>query len=101
MAAWITLDEAKDHLRVTDTNSDTDIARKVDQACSTIYIYMKAQADAGWLDGSVVPSGPVLSATYLLLTHLYENRGDDMKSDAAVWQAIQNMLVTSRDPALA
>lgn len=45
--------------------------------------------------------GDVKAATLLLLTHLYEHRGDDMRSDEATWKAIERLLARSRDPALA
>lgn len=44
---------------------------------------------------------PVQAAALVLLTHLYENRGNDQKPDADVWQAISNILIRYRDMALA
>lgn len=43
----------------------------------------------------------VQAATLLVLTHLFEKRGDDMTTDEALWDAIGRILVRSRDPALA
>jgi len=37
----------------------------------------------------------------LLLTHFYENRGQDQQADMAVWEAVGRLLVRYRDPALA
>ena len=43
----------------------------------------------------------VRAATLLMLTHLFEHRGDDMKADDAVWKAIERLLARSRHPAFA
>jgi len=43
----------------------------------------------------------VQAAALLMLTHLYEHRGEDMMADLSVWQAIERLLMRSRDPALA
>lgn len=44
----------------------------------------------------------VKSAIKLMLTHLWEHRGDDMKDhDDALWSAVKNLLIDLRDPALA
>jgi hypothetical protein len=52
-----------------------------------------------WDDASV--PGQVQSATLLMLAHLYEHRGDDQKTDEALWLAIERLLMRSRDPAFA
>jgi hypothetical protein len=44
---------------------------------------------------------PLQSATLLMLTRLYEHRGDDEKADEDCWLAIERLLIRSRDPALA
>lgn len=41
------------------------------------------------------------SAVLLTLTHVYENRGDDMRLDEHFWGAITRLLARQRDPALA
>lgn len=43
----------------------------------------------------------VQAAVLLMLTRLYEQRGDDEKADADCWAAIERLLMRSRDPALA
>jgi hypothetical protein len=44
----------------------------------------------------------VQAATLVMLSHLYEHRGDDMeKVDEALWEAMGRLLARSRDPALA
>lgn len=58
-----------------------------------------ATATVYW-DGTTAPA-PIQAAMLLLLTHLYEHRGDDMAADAAVWEAVANLCRRHRDPALA
>jgi len=168
--AYITLEDAKSHLRVTDDNSNADIQRKLTQAEAIIVDYLKSRAhltatitsssvanptvittDAahGFSNGDTVTiadhedstpdlngehvvsnvttltftvpvtvtvagtggialvewsedtvPGQVVSATLLMLSHLYEHR-DDQKSDEEVWSAIRRLLERSRDPAFA
>lgn len=44
----------------------------------------------------------IQSAVLLVLTHLYENRGDNLQQvDEALWEAIGRLLMRRRDPALA
>lgn len=62
-------------------------------------------AEAGTV-GSVVYSSATVpkaaqAATLLVLTHLYEHRGDDMAPDQNLWDAITRLLSMYRDPALA
>lgn len=52
-----------------------------------------------WTDATV--PFQVQSAILLVLTHLYERRGDDMAPDSALWEAVGRLLVRSRDPAVA
>lgn len=52
-----------------------------------------------WTDATV--PGRVQQSVLLMLTHLYEHRGDDMGGDASTWDAIERLLIRSRDPALA
>lgn len=97
--ALITLAQAKRHLYVDDDAHNTDILLKVDQASAIILNYLKSQADPTWTDATV--PGPVQAATLLMLTHLYEERGDNMASNAALWEAVANLCRRFRDPALA
>lgn len=52
-----------------------------------------------WTEATVPMS--VQAATLVMLTHLYEHRGDDPETDEALWQAIGRLLMRQRDPALA
>lgn len=53
----------------------------------------------GWTDITV--PGNVRAAILLVLTHLHENRGDDMRLDDAFWASMGRLLVRFRDPAVA
>jgi len=52
-------------------------------------------------DTSTVPK-EVQAAVLVMLTHLYENPGDNMQTvDETAWQAVERLLMRRRDPALA
>ena len=97
--ALVTLANAKIHLRITDTDHDADITLKLAQAELVITGYLKSQADPTWTDVTV--PADVQAAILLMLTHLYEHRGDEMKPDEDLWNAIARLLMRRRDPALA
>jgi len=171
VSALVTLEVAKDHLRVSDDAGDNDIQRKIEQASDIVVDYLKARAHKpavietssvasptvitteeahGYVTGETVtiedhedsaPSidgdhvvtvlssttfsipvavtvagtggtalvewstetvpGRVQTAILLVLTHLHEHRGDDMKSDEALWESIGRLLMRSREPAFA
>jgi hypothetical protein len=94
MAALINLQQAKDHLHITDEASNSDLNLKVDQASAIVVRYLKSLADAGWSTGAVPVPGNVSAATLLILGDLYEQRPVD-------WTAIERLLVSFRDPSLA
>lgn len=56
-------------------------------------------ATPAWTQGTV--PGAVQAATLLALSHLYENRGEAMRADADLWEALGRLLCRYRDPALA
>lgn len=102
-ATLVTLQQAKDHLRLTTAAldpGDVDVQLKLDQAEAIIRDYLKSRVGVTWVDETTVP-GPVSAAILLLLARLYEQRGDNEQADAACWQAIERLLVRFRDPALA
>jgi len=43
----------------------------------------------------------ICGAVLLMLTHLHDHRGEDMDTDANLWDAIGRLLTRFRDPALA
>jgi len=103
-AVLVTLQQAKDHLRITTPAldpGDTDIQAKLDQAEGIIRDYLKSRVDPLWVSPATAPA-PVQASILLLVGHLRENRGvADMKSDQALWDAIGRILARLRDPALA
>lgn len=109
-AVLVTFAQAKYQLGIPTTDiADADrealIQLKLDDAeglivqrCSSTAYW--APIAAAWTAGTV-PAG-VRSAILLLLTHLYEHRGDDdMAIDAPLWQAIDNLLALNKDPVIA
>ena len=104
MAALVSLEQAKAHLRVTSTDSDNDIQLKIEQASTLILercgstAYWRA-ITATWTDSTVPQS--VQAAVFLMVAHLYEHRGDDMNIDAALWMAIDRLIPMNRDPVIA
>ena len=101
--ALVTLSQAKDHLRVRDDDSNADIQLKAEQASATILDRCNSTAwwraiTTTWTDATVPAS--VQAAVLVLLSHLYEHRGDDMAADAALWEAIDRLIAMKKDPVL-
>jgi hypothetical protein len=92
----VSLADAKAHLRITDTAHDADITQKLETAQEAILAYEGLAADSTWTDLTVPRA--VKHAILLLLTHYYENRGEDLARDEAVWAAIGRLLALYRDP---
>ena len=98
MATFLTLDEAKQELRITDTAHDADVQAKLDEAEAAIIGYLAAQFDAAWT-AETVPK-EVRIAIKLKLNELYDyGRGDPTKN-AATAEAIRRTLTPLRDQAL-
>lgn len=99
----VTLETAKRHLQITDTDHDTDVQEKLTAASAIIRDYLKGKNDPTWTAADVPPV--IAAAVLLMLAHLYEHRGDEFgqanDNDDRVWSAIGNLLIRSRDPALA
>lgn len=102
--ALISLLQAKDHLRITDDDHNADIALKLSVAEQMILD--RCNTTAHWRaitptwTSATVPGG-VRNAIFLVLTHLYENRGDDMTVDADFWAAVDRVISLHRDPVIA
>jgi hypothetical protein len=107
-AILVTLVQAKDHLRITTLEGDAgdaDIQLKLDQAEALILgrcgstTHWRTIA-ATWTAETVPPS--ITAAILVLLTHLFEHRGDDMDQvDEALWLAVDRLVALHRDPVLA
>jgi len=93
-----TLAEAKTHLRIVDMASDADVQQKLDAAQEDIVAYCATAIEPTWT-ATTTPKA-IKHAVLLLLTHLYENRGDDLAPDEHVWLAIGRLLAMYRDPTL-
>lgn len=103
MSIVVTLQDAKDHLRITTPAGDpgdADLQQKTDAAEAIIQDYLKVDA----LD----PTDQVVKAAILLeLGELYRFRGDDIETlprapaDGYLTPAITSLLHRKRDPALA
>ncbi len=105
MASLVSLEMAKVHLGITDTNSDSDVQLKAEQA--TALVLERCNSTAYWRaitptwTADTVPQS-VQSAILLLLAHLEADRGDGgMASDSEVWTAINKRLAFNRDPVIA
>ena len=103
-APLISLDVAKWQLKITETDRDDEITHYAAQATDTILDYLKHGADPAWTVDTVPL--PVAAAIQVMLTHLWEDKGDEQKDTLATsaertWQRIDLMLARFRDPALA
>ena len=108
MAGLIDLATAKLHLRITDSDHDSDVQLKADQASAVVLDYV-VKGRSRWDDpligltaGDLDPN--VQAAMLDVLSALYEHRGDDYgvdNPDGALWEAITRRLARLRDPALA
>jgi hypothetical protein len=101
VATLITLQEAKSHLRVTGDDENADIEAKLQEACDLVLKHLNTGAVAGWSNGTVAVPGNVKAAVCLMLTYLYELRGEAMDPSANVWIAIERVLTVTRVSALA
>lgn len=98
----ISLDDAKEHLTVTDDDHDSKINACVLEAQNIVLDYLQGGADATWTDATL--PFPVRAAIYRWLTWLYDDsRGiDERDADAVkVHKAMELLLRRFTDPALA
>jgi len=99
MPMLVDLSHAKRHLEITVDAEDTLIVAKVLEASDIVTDYLAELADDTWTSDTV--PARVRSAVLLMLTHLWEHRGDDMEPDEKVWQAIGRVLARTRAPVIA
>lgn len=105
---FITLEQAKLHLRVDDDADDTDIGDKVQEASDLVGGYLKSAVGA-FLDdaGEVIPSKvpySVKAATKMMLGYLYNQRDNDQDHEfeaGMLPRPVTALLYHLRDPALA
>lgn len=104
MADYLTLPDAKAHLRITDADHDAEIQTKLTYASGIVRDYLGTYGDPAW-DATSAPD-QVHAATAYMLGLLYEHRGDDLTTgagdfDAATWDAVKRLLDRIRPPAFA
>lgn len=99
----VTLEEAKAHLRVMHFDEDSTIAIYMNAATEIVVDYIK-KPEHEWTDTNV----PFLikAAVLLVLTGLYENRGDEAEpdysqADGYLAKPVTAILHRYRDPAYA
>lgn len=104
MTMLVTLDEAKEHLRVTYDTEDDGIVRKIEDASNRILLHV---TDASFVDTNGEPDEtmpPVVrQATLQLVELLFRNRGgEDWDSEPNYLpHSIQALLYPLRDPTMA
>ena len=97
MSELITLESAKDHLRVDHDLDDGDIQNKIMEASAIVIDYLKLiEIPESW--DPVAPEH-IQAATKLILGELYRNRESSTADVLSV--AVKSLLHRSRDPALA
>lgn len=98
----IELATAKLHLQITDSDHDSDIMLKLQQASDGILDYLGPRADAAWTPATL--PGPVQAAMLHLLMYLYDDRGGDtsmmQQRQRDIWREIEQTLFRFRDPVL-
>jgi len=107
MATYVTIAEAKEHLRIrtpADDPGDAAIQARLDRAEAIVLDYLKPQPDPL----TIAPPDPVIAAAILLtLAELDRFRGDDESSYSQATTAgdlspvVTNLLRRKRTPALA
>lgn len=103
----ISFEQARDHLQLTaDLAPEVveDLMTKMDQASALVLDRINTTeqwrtTSATWTELTVPRA--VQTAMLLVLTHLYEHRGDDQSSDEALWRSVNNLISLHRDPVIA
>jgi hypothetical protein len=97
--ALITIEQAKQQLRIDFDDQNADLQMKMEQASEIVVDYLK-KPDHGWTDATVPKT--VQAAILLVLTALFDDRdgsgeGDYLAPDGPV----ARLLARHRDPAIA
>jgi hypothetical protein len=109
MTAFVTLDEAKAHLRIDYASDDTEVQDKLDEAQGIVLDYLKNPTGVFYEPDGVTPltnpPAPVTAAIKLVLGNLWRYReGGDERYTVHVdpiSQAVISLLMRLRDPAFA
>lgn len=102
MADLITLDIAKQHLRVDTDDEDNDISLKIKQASAVIVSYCASNPDAQTWDADTVPFDAQIACLLLVAQFSSVREAGDFTSDAANYlpTSVMALLSRLRDPAL-
>lgn len=106
MIAFVTLSQAKAHLRIAESNTahDTDVTMKIEMASEIVLDYLKKPSiPTEWLIGSpqttIAAPALIQAATLLVLGELFMNREASVTD--VLSPAVQSLLERHRDPAMA
>ena len=101
MAAWLSLDAAKAHLKIPleESRDNAELSLVIDEASDIIAVYLKRAADAPVWDATSCPPR-IQAAVKIMLGYLWTARDDQDEADLT-WKAITALLERDRDPALA
>jgi hypothetical protein len=102
--ALITLERAKRNLNETGSDHDGDIYAKLEEAQALVIGRCNSTAHwreitATWTEDTIPLE--IQSAILIMLTHLYQHRGDDMRLDAEAWAAVERQIGQYKDPVIA
>lgn len=109
MPDLVTMDQAKNHLRITSVQFDADISDKLAAATAIIIDYL-TRRDATWnatMDAWTVDDVPksIQAAVLVQLGELWRKRGDEVQIEqqepGALSPVVMALLQRYRDPALA
>jgi Flp pilus assembly protein TadG len=96
----------ENHLDSEEEIDGTYVVSSVTDTTFTIPVEVTTTGTGGtvkglWSDTAGNVPGRVETATLLMLTHLYERRGDDPREDDELWASIERVLLRSRNLAIA
>ena len=99
--ALVSLDDAKQHLRLTGNAFDAEVLQKRDAAQAHIVAKLGPAANATWTEATVPRD--IRNAILILLDAFWERRGGDEANDTLrkALSTIDFMLGPHRDPTLA
>ena len=100
-APYLTIEEARLLLHITDPARDPEIELLVDAATALVLDYLKQRGDPTWT-AETVPQ-LIKAGAGRALIFLWEHRGDHPKDTdtAKFWEDLRLLLARRRDPALA
>lgn len=96
----VSLDRAKQQLRITVAIHDSEVQAKLDEAFAIVLDYIGDRDNANSWDENTAP-GVIVSATLLVLGALWEGRAGAEDAPEPISDAVQKLLRRHRDPPLA